>query len=137
MNIGVDSYYEDHQPPSHNHYAPPPEDSQWDSRSLKSYATHHSQDHLNPRYEMTAVDHTQPVPQLHNQAQPDYPPSAGYFDRGLPYSQRPTPSHYNSSGGWSAARERLMRRRVRAIFAAAVFRSVCSCLSSLAVRSAG
>lgn len=113
----VDSYYENAHPQHDNHYPHTPQDPQWDSRSVKSYATHHSQEHLNPPYEMTLVDHAPPVPQLQYQAQPNYPnyppPNQGYNNRSAPYSPRPQVAHQPSSGGWSATREKMMRRRVR------------------------
>lgn len=115
----VASYYgsnHDHVAPQHDPYAAAPHDQQWDSRSLKSYATHQSQEHLNPQYENTLVDHAPPVPQLHYQAQqPAYPPAnQGYDNRGQNYGApkgRPLMPHSPSSGGWSATREKLMKRR--------------------------
>lgn len=122
----VDSYYEHGAPQSQHHdqqyqYPSTPQHEQqqnWDSRSLKSYATHQSQEHLNPQYEMSQVDHAPPVPHL--QYQPDYPaapPLQQAYGRGptpaTPGYGRPPMQNYPSSGGWSATREKFMRRRVR------------------------
>lgn len=74
---------------SHNDY-------DWDSKSAKSYQSsyHGSMVHLNPN----EVSHTPPVPAMPYQQQ-SYPP------------QRPAVHHAASTGGWSAAKEKLMRRR--------------------------
>ena len=76
--------------------------SNWDTKSAKSYNTYHSdyadsQAHLNPQYEMTEVP---PLPTM-GYSQPNYPP---------PHQLRPQLSQH-SSGGWSSAREKLMKRR--------------------------
>ncbi|RXW24545.1 hypothetical protein EST38_g1282 [Candolleomyces aberdarensis] len=73
--------------------------SNWDAKSAKSYQSSYagSQAHLNPnpQYEMSQV--APPMP-YHNPNQ--YPP------------QPPRPSPYrDNSSGWSAAREKLMKRR--------------------------
>lgn len=79
--------------------------SNWDSRSAKSFQSSYtgSQAHLNPNpYEMTQVStsqhHMPPVPSMNYQPQ-QYPP------------QRPTQYLQQSHTGWSDAREKLLKRR--------------------------
>jgi chitin synthase len=80
-------------------------DPSWDSKSAKSFQSSYagSQAHLNPHgYEMSQVSLPPPMPY---NSQPQYPP------------QRPGPhvgfaGGYGDNGsGWSAAREKLMKRR--------------------------
>lgn len=113
-----DPYYAAHQDNSHPPYPqhgntgvavdyPPPAgygqrndyDANWDA---KSYQSSHagSQAHLNP-YEMAQVNYTPPVPAVRFQQQSQYPPQ----------QQRPGMYRDPSSGGWSDARDKLMKRR--------------------------
>lgn len=79
--------------------------SGWDNKSTKSFNTYHSdyagsQAHLNPQYEMSEV--APPLPSMPYGSQPNYPPS---------HQLRPPPLREQSSGAWSSAREKLMKRR--------------------------
>lgn len=100
--------------------------AEWDSRSTKSYNTYRtntSQTHLAP-HEMSQVNTAPPVPTLaygqQNQLdygdyppqQPTYAQQPAYAKPGYTYPQRP-PMHSPSSGGYSTARDKLMKRRVR------------------------
>lgn len=79
-------------------------DAHWDSKSTKSSHTYHSgyadsQAHLNPQYEMSEV--APPLPSVGYAFQPSYPPV---------HQLRP-PLREQSTGGWSSARDKLMKRR--------------------------
>lgn len=110
-------------PPTGGHSArPPPQqhqqsyepeyESNWDATSYKS-SHYGSQAHLDPYsqqngYQMSQVNvhNAPPVPMMpYNAAQPNYPPAAGH----------PAPmlreQHTGSTAGYSAAREKLMKRR--------------------------
>jgi len=78
-------------------------DPQWDSKSAKSFQSSYagSQAHLNP-YEMSQVTiNTPPVPTMPYTPQQQYPP----------VQQHPGMFRDQSSGGWSSARDKLMKRR--------------------------
>lgn len=117
-----DSYQSNMQPGQiyqQNDYT---QSAEWDSRSTKSYNTYRtntSQTHLNP-HQMSQVTMAPPVPnnpygqkdQL-DYSQPDYPPQQpSYAKPGYTYPQRPG-MHSASTGGYSTARDKLMKRRVR------------------------
>ncbi|KAF6754281.1 chitin synthase 2 [Ephemerocybe angulata] len=78
-------------------YPPSTGHGDWDAKSYQSsYAG--SQAHLNP-HEMSQVQ-APPMP-YHNPQMPQYPPAA----------PRPGMGGYRNDSGWSAAREKLMKRR--------------------------
>ncbi|KAL5519166.1 CHS2 [Sanghuangporus vaninii] len=106
---GVHAYSTDMPPsgnagnyPSHGGYSDHDSQSAWDNKSTKSFNTYHSgyadsQAHLNPQYEMSQV--APPLPTM-PYSQPNYPPG-----------DRLRPLREQSTGGWSSAREKLMKRR--------------------------
>ncbi|KAI0778781.1 chitin synthase [Trametes elegans] len=86
--------------PNHQQQYQHDHDNSWDAKSTKSYQSSYagSQAHLNPPYEMSQVS-IPPVPSL-----PYQPPMGNY----------PPQQHMlrePSSGGWSSARDKLMKRR--------------------------
>ena len=105
MQSGVGTYY------ANDRYRS--QEEQWDSKSSMSNTTHHSQSHLT-QYEMSQVRDQPPLPTLpYHQQVPGYPPRTpgAYGPGSLPYS-RPTLSPQHTGGGWSNARDQLMKRRV-------------------------
>ncbi|KAL5495062.1 CHS2 [Sanghuangporus weigelae] len=106
---GVHAYSTDMPPsgnaghyPSHGGYSDYDSQSAWDNKSTKSFNTYHSgyadsQAHLNPQYEMSQV--APPLPTM-PYSQPNYPPG-----------NHLRPLREQSTGGWSSAREKLMKRR--------------------------
>ena len=87
----------------HGGYSDYDSQSGWNNKSTKSFNTYHgtyadSQAHLNPQYEMSQV--APPLPSM-PYSQPGYPPG----------SQLRPPLREQSTGGWSHAREKLMKRR--------------------------
>lgn len=93
--------------------------SEWDSRSAKSYNTYNGN---KSQYEMSQVSlNAPPVPALPyqpNQYAPDYPPSPQPHYGGVPqrgtyaYPERPQGSPRDPSlAGFSMAREKMMKRR--------------------------
>ena len=95
--------------------------SDWDGRSTKSYQTYHSQSHLDPyskQYEMSQVPAVPSLPYNPAPGIVDYPPQQQY-QTGLGGGLRPGMggSQYSSTG-YSTAREKMMRRRVRNSFKA-------------------
>lgn len=90
--------------------------SDWDSRSTKSYQTYHSQTHLDPyskQYEMSQIPAVPALPYNPAPGVVDYPPQQP-FQTGLGGGLRPGMggSQYSNTG-YSTAREKMMRRRVR------------------------
>jgi chitin synthase len=109
-NPAPGQYY---QAPANGQYLAHDAQSDWDGKSRKSFESRYagSEAHLNPSggYEMSQV----PLPAVsYNQNQPNYPPMPPPPQQGYGQDQYLRPGMASRSDtGYSAAREKMMRRR--------------------------